>query len=541
VIRKNKASIQNEERILRKRRRATSQHTEPTSSHYTQTHRRTPSLTALASEAGNLHRDRPAPIQGEPNQMANTTQDIPMFYGDEDQDKDEPQMWLRKLERACGKGATEETLMWTFEKSLEPGGRAEEWFNELTPAEKATWKETVKAFKKEWPMEKRLELTRDERRRKLLDIKLKKEDLREKVGEEGKKRWSHVEWADKVKRAAKAAGDTQGFLIPQALDNLPKLIRRLLPGQDIEDDWDKFTEAVKEIPLRKIEEALEDEKQNEEVTNTMARLLAGTTIQSHEPNPTTGRYANQITNHTYQRFPSYTPMTTRYNAQRQQIPNPQHQANRPQATPAQPQTPGNGNDPFAGNATLRPNNIMYGYRNPQVSPLAERPGAKGKSFYDLAVEAVMNSVSQSRTEESWKRYEAAMKTWIEVHGEGPANYMTQPLPLTPGTAKLGSGECFRCGKVTDPAHRGAECHDQPIPPRESNWRAYVARAYNQGRARIPTQFNTPAPTQQNLTTPIHMINVNAWDVTEDYDPHIYDSAKMYFEEEGEQGNGEESH
>jgi hypothetical protein len=172
VIRKNRESIQNEERILRKRRRATSQRTEPTSIHYNQTHRQTPLLILLTSETGNLHRDRPTPIQDEPNQMANTTQDIPMFYGDEDQDKDEPQTWLRKLERVCGKGAMEETLMWTFEKSLEPGGRAEEWFNELPPAEKAMWKETVKAFKKEWPMEKRLELTRDERRRKLLEIKL---------------------------------------------------------------------------------------------------------------------------------------------------------------------------------------------------------------------------------------------------------------------------------------------------------------------------------------------------------------------------------
>jgi hypothetical protein len=119
--------------------------------------------------------------------------------------------------------------------------------------------------------------------------------------------------------------------------------------------------------------------------------------------------------------------------------------------------------------------------------------------------------------------------------------MTQPLPLTPGTAKLGAGECFRCGKVTDPVHRGAECQDQPIPTREANWRAYVARAYNQGRTRTSMPFSTLVLGQQNLTTPVHMMNVNAWDVTEEYDPHIYDSARMHFEEEGEQGNGGESH
>jgi hypothetical protein len=213
---------------------------------------------------------------------------------------------------------------------------------------------------------------------------------------------------------------------------------------------------------------------------------------------------------------------------------------RPQLSPAQPQTPMNTSDPFAGNMTLRLNNIMYRYRNPSPSPLGERTGGRGKSFHDLAVEAVANSIPQTLTEENWKRYQTAMKTWVEVHGEGPANYITQPLPLTPGTAKLGAGECFRCGKVTDPVHRGAECQDQPIPTREANWRAYVARAYNQGRTRTSTPFSTPALGQQNPTTPVHMMNVNAWDITEDYDPHIYDSGRMHFEEEGEQGNGGES-
>jgi hypothetical protein len=233
-----------------------------------------------------------------------------MFHGDREQDKEEPQTWLRKLERACGKTATAENLIWTFEKSLEPEGQAEEWFQALPQAEKATWAGLVMAFKREWPMEKRTELTKEEKRRKVLDIKLRKEDLGKKVGEEGRKRWSHIEWADKVRKAAKAAGDVNGFLIPQAIDDLPRLIRRLLPGQGIEDDWDKFTDAVKEIPLRKIEEALEDEKQNEEVTNTVARLLAGTTLQNQDQTPTAGRYTNQA----YARPPNYA-VATRYNPQ----------------------------------------------------------------------------------------------------------------------------------------------------------------------------------------------------------------------------------
>ncbi|KAF8232417.1 hypothetical protein L208DRAFT_1377635 [Tricholoma matsutake] len=451
-----------------------------------------------------------------------------MFHGDEDQDKDEPQTWLRKLEHACGRGATGETLMWTFKKSLEPGGQVEEWFDGLTQAEKATWKDIMTAFKKERPMEKKLELTREEKLWKLLDIKLKKEDLGEKVGEEGKKRWSHVKWADKVRKVARTV-----------LDNLPKLIRRLLPGQGIENNWDKFMEAVKGIPLRKIKEAVEDEKQNKEVNNTVARLLARTMLQGQEHNLVMSRYTNQSANQTYPRLTNYAVMA-RYTPQKQQTPPQQQYTNRFQ-TPATPiQTPTGMSDPFVGNTMLRPNNIMYGYRNPPPPPLADRSGGRGKPYYELASEAVANSVAQLATEDNWKIYETAMQKWTEVHGEGPANYMIQPLPLTLGTAKLGSGECFRCGKVIDPLHRGAEYGGQPIPICKSNWRAYVAKAYNQGRTRVATLFNTPPPTQPNQMAQIHMMNINAWDITDDYNPHIYNSSRMRFEEKAEHGNGGES-
>jgi hypothetical protein len=102
-----------------------------------------------------------------------------------------------------------------------------------------------------------------------------------------------LNWQTKSGKQQKQQGTMNGFIIPQAIDNLPRLIRRLLPGQGIEDDWDKFTDTVKEIPLRKIKEVLEDEKQNEEVTNTVARLLAETTLQNQDQTPTAGCYTNQ--------------------------------------------------------------------------------------------------------------------------------------------------------------------------------------------------------------------------------------------------------
>jgi hypothetical protein len=61
-------------------------------------------------------------------------------------------------------------------------------------------------------------------------------------------------------------------------------------------------------------------------------------------------------------------------------------------------------------------------------------------------------------------------------------------PLSPGTAALGSGECFGCGKVTTPYHRRAECPGPPIPAKESTFRVLCAKHL----APPPVQVNVVA-------------------------------------------------
>jgi hypothetical protein len=66
--------------------------------------------------------------------------------------------------------------------------------------------------------------------------------------------------------------------------------------------------------------------------------------------------------------------------------------------------------------------------------------------------------------------------WVMKHGlTTPVSDIT-PIPLTPGTAKAGSGECFTCGQV---GHNGA-CGGCPskgkpgqVPQKETDWRHII--------------------------------------------------------------------
>jgi len=54
--------------------------------------------------------------------------------------------------------------------------------------------------------------------------------------------------------------------------------------------------------------------------------------------------------------------------------------------------------------------------------------------------------------------------------------VTTGYPLTPGTAPVGSGDCWGCGLATIPRHSAASCTASlRVPWREKNWRRI---AYN---------------------------------------------------------------
>lgn len=144
---------------------------------------------------------------------------------------------------------------------------------------------------------------------------------------------------------------------------------------------------------------------------------------------------------------------------------------------------------------------------------------------DLARHAIASSSFFTNTAEGRTSYQTALKAWEAVYPPArEVDFTTSPYPLTPGTAPLGSHECYTCsiqGHIT-------KDHDPAIPSvnvREQRWRAFVGRnLYAWG------SFN-----------PISQISTYD-DETLPYDPAIYNAGQLNFaEEQDSQGNGTEAH
>ncbi|KAH7918439.1 hypothetical protein BV22DRAFT_1024580, partial [Leucogyrophana mollusca] len=64
--------------------------------------------------------------------------------------------------------------------------------------------------------------------------------------------------------------------------------------------------------------------------------------------------------------------------------------------------------------------------------------------------------------------------WHTQFGMDATPSTDRPYPLKPGTAALGSRECFRCGIVSTPTHHAPDCTNTSVPAQETKWRNIVS-------------------------------------------------------------------
>ena len=256
---------------------------------------------------------------------------VELFHG-RNVRKQNPQNWLRTLEaNKFQHDSDDDTRLYTFSKHLEYGSKADKWFrDELTPIQKNTWDKLVAEFNTKWPAIAKIEPTKAELQQRLMEVKLKDEDMGLKVGEdEDDQVWSHVDWAQKVQELAEDVGDTQGLLISIVRNNLPVPIRSLLPN-DI-STWAKFCEGVCNISI----DCLGDEIERNNCLRSTNDAVANLTISSQPPTP---RHNNTPTPN-YQRALYRTPYH-RYQTAEPHTPSlPPRQATATPPTPAVPVTP----------------------------------------------------------------------------------------------------------------------------------------------------------------------------------------------------------
>lgn len=349
--------------------------------------------------------------------MAETLRTTAVFWGDGEQEGENPQDFMNGLELSFMQktAVAEADKIKTFRLKLKAGSVAKEWFTALPPADKATWALLLAAFEKRWPERTTPAKTREEKQTELKQAVLKEGQLGQKEKVNGVDEWSHIAWADRVQRLAEAIPDDQGLLVAETRDKMPAVLRKLVSAEH--STWTSFCDAVRKVSLTALREAIEFE----------ARLVTKADLERAQFNTPSKGLA---------RIMQSTTLSPR-------IPQPNFQ---PVSTHSQPRpTP----------ATLQSNQG----RQPAV---AFRPDAE--RLPDLLRLALP---IHPDTPAGRALYAIQVTLWQTLSG-GRAPNELRPYPLSPGSSPVASGECWTCGFT---GHMRMACTGQPIPPLETRWRS----------------------------------------------------------------------
>ncbi|KAF8064947.1 hypothetical protein FPV67DRAFT_1419562, partial [Lyophyllum atratum] len=146
-------------------------------------------------------------------------------------DMSDPRDFLNKLERMFMIKATfsDENKISYFQFSLKDGGPASQWFDALAENQKQTWNALRAAYNLRWPAKTAVVKTQAEKQTELNEVKIREDELCRKVKVNGIEVYTHVAWADKVERLAKAIPDDNNLLVQATRSGMAPSLKALVP------------------------------------------------------------------------------------------------------------------------------------------------------------------------------------------------------------------------------------------------------------------------------------------------------------------------
>lgn len=417
-------------------------------------------------------------------------------------DKKSPGQFLREIDvRIDDKNYVDEARMVRyFKNNLAFGGAADEWFKKLPTTDTDTYAHLTAAFELEWPLDNAPGPTRDEYVRELKDWRIKDEDLGKKVeGEGGVLVWSHVLWAQGLKVRARRAEDTSHFVLTDVYRALPGPIKSLIQGKP-KTSYEELAAAVRSIDTLDLEEKVKTHRRDEQTAriadliaspmNDITKAMAATHIQA-PANP-------------YPRAPQ-----TAY------VPPPLPATN--------PLAGGGGRGNFFGGAApLAPYRgtgpgalgIGRGQQRPPQPAAANniRNRPIHERFGDLTGRALPHHPNTPAGLTAYREQVAAWHT-ANPHIKPDEQH---PYPLTPGSAGVGSHECWDCG-AGGHMQGGAGCAGATLPEPERDWRRIAGFITRTMRKENPTgaravnyvnQAYTPYPDYQQYAQGAYLQDID---------------------------------
>ena len=401
---------------------------------------------------------------------------------------------------------------------MEADGPAEDWYDELDPANTATFPLFAAVFNLRYPKPPRLQDSRATLMSRVIECRLDEAVIGKETEHKGRRVYGQVKWALTIKKLVDTVPDPTGIMIPQAVEDLPKLMRKKLLWSF--DTWQELVDAVTGISQQEIKYAQEkgDGRKKSDIPNTstltpVADRLAKTTLFS----PSTPCINWNTT-------PPIPQSPTRPQTQYQRQPS---------------------QDFFANPAPMAQGNLFYQTR-PANYAIPETP-SKQMPFSQERAENLRRNLPliHPMTDAGRRAYEQQRRAWHDRNGEHRADD-TCPYPLTPGTSQIGSKEHYKCGKASAQGarpHTARDCTEIPIPVPKANWRAPAANILGTRGPLLRPQVIVNPP-----ITPIRQVDAYSQGhipMTCTYqqpqyeiEPWMYETLIEYYETPG---NGSESH
>ena len=375
------------------------------------------------------------------------TNDEDFFFYGNGRAGENPQDFIKKFENKDLKDTmSEERKTTAFFNRLKSGNTAEEWFDAIPVQNRDTWAKVKAAFAVRWPKKAGSSRSAHDKSNLLKGHTLKENELGIWQEEDGRDELSHVIWANKILTLANDVPDPAGLLIPEVRRLLPEVVRDRI-GSDF-TTWEDFTNAIKAISKSSIDDALAKDKKVRLVIEESRAATAAARAILLQQSPT-APLRHMLRNTAISPYPQ------------SPVPQPQFHQNAP---PSSPQS------------------SALGTRGPQA-PGAQAPAAFHSNEL-WAADARANALPHHHNTPAGRAlYVEQVAAWNKAFpGRLKANEFC-PYPLTPGTAALGSNECFGCGQV---GHRAPDCPNPgSLPQHERGWRVVAAIIFGVIRGREP--------------------------------------------------------
>ncbi|KAG2159487.1 uncharacterized protein EDB93DRAFT_290564 [Suillus bovinus] len=177
----------------------------------------------------------------------------PLFHGHYDENS---ASFIRSFERfiIINHVTDEATKMLLFNTFISAGSKADVWWTNLSTQEKSTWTAVKTAFLTKWPAIVVAVKTQGEYLKDLLELRLKEDEVGERIVVAGVTTWAHIYFHHKLKALVKDAGvESVPVLIQPVREALPRALRDLTTVDPA--DWNTFLNEIKDVNVDALREA----------------------------------------------------------------------------------------------------------------------------------------------------------------------------------------------------------------------------------------------------------------------------------------------